>query len=339
MRLMLFEGLDLHEIYSLITGYLLFIFIFLVVLFFVFRVGLHIKFLEGLAIFFHKHKKRTKRVLLFLILLVLVGFVGMKYISYDLDSSTAISPPEKFMVIEIDDYWNINDSQIYFENQGYSMENYRSVSDIIDKYGFTATLGASPHIFIEDLRQTFDLADDPVMINYLLELQEKGYEVAMHGYSHCRNEYYCPKYEEVWFNVRQGRKEIEDLMGESPFTYLPPGNSWTTEQYENVKKAGFLMIANTHVPKLYYDEEVIITPRGYDPVYHWGWYSGDFRHAPYSEWIEVLEQEDFFILQLHCNTFDSQEKLDDLDNFLSYVKEMDIPVLTYREAYSFLSKD
>ena len=82
------------------------------------------------------------------------------------------------------------------------------------------------------------------MINYLKELKEKGYEITMHGYNHCRNQYYCPKYEEVFFNILDGKIELEKIFNEKMVTYLPPGNSWTTEQYENVKDLGFSVIAN-----------------------------------------------------------------------------------------------
>jgi len=43
-----------------------------------------------------------------------------------------------------------------------------------------------------------------------------------------------------------------------------------------------------------------------------------------------------FILQLHCNTFDSQQKLDDLDTFFAYVKKDGAKVMTYKEFYNYI---
>jgi hypothetical protein len=158
----------------------------------------------------------------------------------------------------------------------------------------------------------------------------------MHGYNHCRNVYYCPKYEEVWYNVDTGKKELESIFEVNLISYFPPGNQWTTEQYENVKKAGFKLIGNTHVPKAYLDGEIIITQKGYDPIYIYKWYSLDFRHTPYKEWIDEYEKTNLFILQLHQNTFDTQEKLDDLDNFLDYVKKDGAKVMTYEGFYNYI---
>jgi predicted deacetylase len=335
----MFEGLDLHEIYSLVLGWITYLILIALAILLFIKSGKSIKFQEKLLKFSKKNKSLLIHLSLAVFILSLVAFGIMSYMISGLDTSTRAVSPQKLVIIEIDDYWNLEDTGEYFDKYGYNMETFRAVSDIIDKHNFVATLGVSPHIFIEETRETFDLKDDPIMISYLKELQDGGYELAMHGYSHCRNKYYCPKYEEVYFNVMQGKTEIEQLFGRRLITYLPPGNQWTTEQYENVKDAGFKFIANTHVPVAYYDEDVIITPKGYDPIYHYDWYGLDFRHTDYVEWIDAYEESDFFILQLHCNTFDTQEKLDDLDNFLAHLKENNVKVTTYSEAYALLIKD
>lgn len=332
----MFEGLGLHEIYSLIARFFFIIAILGLLLYLFFKSGRHTIFLQSLVIFSRKNKHFLIHLALMIFIVAIVAFGLMSYMIYALDVSTKVTPPGKIVVIEIDDYWNLEDTGEYFGKYGYDMETFRAVSNILDKYEYTASLGVSPHIFVEEIKETFALEDDLVMVSYLLELQDKGYELAMHGYSHCRNRYYCPKYEEVYFNILKGKSELEEMFGTEFVTYLPPGNEWTTEQYENVKGAGFKFIANTHVPIAYYDEDVIITPKGYDPIYHYAWYEIDFRHTGYEEWISSYEKTDFFILQLHCNTFDSQEKLDDLDKFLAYLKKKDTKVVTYSEAYDLL---
>ena len=88
-----------------------------------------------------------------------------------------------------------------------------------------------------------------------------------------------------------------------------------------------------NIDKAYFDGDVIITPKGYDPIYHYDWYGLDFRHTSADEWIEAYENTNLFLLQLHANTFDSQEKLDDLDEFLGYVSESEGIVMTYKEFY------
>jgi hypothetical protein len=323
------------ESYYLLSYLIIALLVLLILIFILFRLG----FLRRITEFSEKHKKAIFILFLSLFIIIILLFGILRFAIYDLNRSTIVRIEEKILLIEIDDYWNIDETAPYFERYGYTMERYRSVSDVIDKYDFTATLGVTPYIFVEELRQNYPLGSDEDMVNYLLELHGKGYELAMHGYNHCRNVNYCPKYEEVWYNVFNGKLELERSLGVGVGTYFPPGNTWTTEQYENVRKAGFFIIGNTQVLEAYFDENVIITPRGYDPIYIYDWYTLDFRHAPYEEWVDEYENKSLFILQLHANTFDSQEKLGDLDRFLARVKQDDTKVMTYSEFYKYIMEE
>jgi predicted deacetylase len=335
----MFEGLDLNQVYSLIASYLMSLAFILFVLYLIFRFKLDLLFLKNLSRFFDRHRIAIRHSLIIVLIMSIVGFGIINYMNYELDQSTRVRVPEKLVIIEIDDYWNIRDTEPYYGDYGYTMENYYDVSNILDKYGYVATLGVAPYIFVDSIRKNFDLDEDGRMVNYLIELESKGYELAMHGYNHCLNPNYCPRYEEVYFNVNQGKEELEEIFGINFFTYLPPGNKWTTEQYNNVKSVDFKFIANTHVPIAYFDEDIIITPKGYDPVYHYDWHRKDFRHTSYEEWVSAYEKTEFFVLQLHCNTFDSQEKLDDLDMFLAYLYEDGAKVVTYKGAYELIFEE
>jgi len=330
--------LDPHQIYSLI-GNVLLVFFIISLLFFIFvRKNVHLKFLNKFYYYLYNNINKVRKFVLILSLVFVLGFFAMQYVIYDVDKSTKVEVDEKIVIMELDDYWNFEDAMPYLGSYGYTFERYRDVSDIIDKYGFVATLGVTPYIFIESKRINIPLIEDGEMISYLKELQSKGYELGMHGYNHCRNQNYCPQYEEVWYNVFNGKMELEEIFGTSFVSYFPPGNAWTTEQYENVKKAGFLLIGNTHVPHAYLDEGVIITNKGYDPIDVYDWYGKDFRYTSYNEWIEDYKRNNLFIIQLHANTFDSQEKLDDLDKFLKYVKDDGAKVMTYKEFYYYIKE-
>jgi predicted deacetylase len=331
------EELTISELYHSYSYALTILAIIIFCLAIVIRLKIHTRVAKEIHVFFKKNPKTLFWVFvgIFIVVLLMIGLVQYKI--NELDKSTRIEIDEKIVIIEIDDYWNIDETSIYFDRFGYNMETFRSVSDVIDKHEFVATLGLTPYIFVEELVENYDLEDDEEMMTYLKELDLKGYELAMHGYNHCRNNQFCPKYEEVWYNIFNGKIDLENLFnGQTFFTYFPPGNTWTTEQYENIKKAGFFVIGNTHVNRAYWDEGVIITPRGYDPIYHYGWYQQDFRHTPVNEWIDEYEKTNLFILQLHCNTFDSQEKLDDLDTFLKHVKDDGAKVMTYKDFYYYI---
>ena len=324
------------EIYNLISWVLLVLSIVFLILVIFIKTRLNINILKKLVDFSEKKKKLIFYTTLLIFILFLFSFIGMRYYLYILDQSTMVKIDEKIVLIELDDWWNFKDTQDYLGKYGYTFERFRSVTDIINKYDFTATMGVTPYIFIEELRQNFPLKDDQEMVDYIREMTERGYELGMHGYNHCRNEYYCPQYEEVWYNVDTGRIELQSIFGVGLVTYFPPGNQWTTVQYENVKKAGFKLIGNTHVPRAYFDDEVIITQKGYDPIYIYKWYARDFRHTSVEEWIDEYGKENLFILQLHQNTFDTQEKLDDLDKFLDYIKKDNAKVMTYKEFYNYM---
>jgi len=317
-------------------GYLFLILAILFLLFFILkRFGIFEKLKKNIKV-----KKKTSNIILIsLFTLFLLGFLVFFFMGVKLDNQTTVKVQEKILIIELDDWWNMQDTDEYLGSFGYNFERYREVTDIIDKYGFVATIGVTPYIFIEQTGENFPLSEDTEMISYIKEVSDKGYEIGMHGYNHCRNSFYCLEYEEVWYNIFQGKTEIQNLFGKSVYSYFPPGNAWTTEQYENVKKAGFVIIGNTHVPKAYFDEEVIITPRGYDPIYHYGWYQLDFRHTDYEDWVKAYDKENLFILQLHQNTFDSEKKLEDLDKFLKYVQEDGAKSMTYKEFYDYIKEE
>lgn len=332
----LYSGMDLSEFYNVLANVLINFAWVLFVLFLLLITGYVSKIFRGFSELVERYRKHISFVVLGLVVLTVFGFGFVKHTIVELDRDTTVVVDEKILIIEIDDYWNINETSDYFSPYGYTMERYRKVSDVIDKYGFTASLGLTPYIFVEEIRENFDLADDEEMVEYLKELDSKGYELAMHGYNHCRNANYCPKYEEIWYNIFIGKQDLEKLFGKSFVSYFPPGNYWTDEQYDNVKKAGFKVIGNTHVPKAYFDEDVIITSRAYDPIWYYGWYAKDFRHTSVDEWINAFDESNLLQLQLHANTFDSEEKLDDLDEFLRYVNESGAKVMTYRDFYQYV---
>jgi len=324
---------------SQIISKLGYLFLILAIIFLLILVLKRIDFFKKVKKIIKIKKKTTNIILLSLSAIFLLGFLIFFFMCVKLDNQTTVKVQEKILIIELDDWWNMQDTGEYLGDFGYTFERYREVTDIIDKYGFVATIGVTPYIFIEQTGENIPLSEDSEMIEYIKEVSNKGYEIGMHGYNHCRNSFYCPAYEEIWFNIFQGKREIENLFGKPIFSYFPPGNAWTTEQYENVKKAGFIIIGNTHVPKAYFDEKVIITPRGYDPIYHYGWYQLDFRHTDYEDWIKAYNKDNLFIIQLHQNTFDSNKKLDDLDKFLSYVKKDGAQSMTYKEFYDYIKKE
>jgi len=328
--------MTLSEFYNFLSYVIIVLIIISSLIFLFVKSKLNIKFFRKITEFSEKHQKDL--VVFFLLLLIgfIMAFGVIKFVIGNLDKSTTVVVDEKIVIIELDDWWNFKDTKDYHTRYGYTFERFKSVTDIINKYDFVATMGVTPYIFLEEVRQNFALRDDSEMIDYINEMVEEGYEIGMHGYNHCRNAYYCPQYEEVWYNVDTGKKELESIFGINLISYFPPGNEWTTEQYENVKKAGFKLIGNTHVPKAYFDEDVIITQKGYDPIYVYKWYALDFRHTSYDEWIDEYENTNLFILQLHQNTFDTQEKLDDLDKFLSYVEQDKTNVMTYKEFYDYI---
>ncbi len=326
----------LSEFYNLLSNVIMALVVISALIFFFVKFKLNIRFFRKITKFSENHQKGLVIFSLVLLIGFIMAFGIIKFVIYDLDKSTTVVVDEKIVIIELDDWWNFKDTKNYHTRYGYTFERFRSVTDIIDKYDFTATMGVTPHIFLEEIRENIPLENDPEMIDYINEMLDNGYEIGMHGYNHCRHAYYCPQYEEVWYNVDTGKRELESIFGINLISYFPPGNQWTTEQYENVKKAGFKLIGNTHVPKAYFDEDVIITQKGYDPIYVYKWYALDFRHTSYDEWIDEYEDTNLFILQLHQNTFDTQEKLDDLDKFFAHIKQDGAKVMTYKEFYNYI---
>ena len=146
------------ELYNLISDILIILIIIFVVIFILVKSRANIRFFRKLTIFSEKHQKGIKIITLTILIIIILLFGILRYMINDLDESTKVKVEEKILIIEIDDYWNIDEALQYFERYGYTLERYRSVSNIIDKYGFTATLGVTPFIFVEDIRENFPLS-------------------------------------------------------------------------------------------------------------------------------------------------------------------------------------
>jgi len=309
--------------------------VFLAVLFIGLVVILYIpKYTGGLKKSYDKCAKNRKKIARTLFLVVVGVEIILFLIIYQIDAETQVKPPEKLVIIEIDDFWNLQGG--YFERYGYSMDNYEAVIGPIEEHNFSTTLAVSPYIFLEDNQDILALRDDAEMVEYLKQKKEIGHEIAMHGYAHCQNKTYCPEYEENYLNILQGKREIDTIFEQDTVTYLPPGNFWKDPKYYNVIDAGFMITGNTHVDKPYWDGDILITQRGYDVVKRWDWCGAEYEHNDYEDWVRAYQESDFFIIQLHCNTFDSEEKLDDLNRFLDFLEEENVKVVTYKEVYDIL---
>ncbi|MFH1785843.1 MAG: DUF2334 domain-containing protein [Candidatus Micrarchaeota archaeon] len=271
--------------------------------------------------------KKDIKILIIAFVIIQLLLIGTLF---QIDSETKAAITKKIVIIEIHDFWNLHNNS--FKNYGYSIDRFEYILSIIEKYNYSATLGVSPYIFIEDEQKILALRDDKELVDYLISKKGEGHEIAMHGYAHCRNQEYCPSFEENYLNIFQGKNELDTTFNQKTFTYLPPGNFWDASQYENVKKNGFKVIGNTNAPNPYWDEDVLITPRGYDVVESWDWYSRIFTHTDYTEWIEKYENSELFILQLHSNTFDGTD-LEQLESFMKYLYENNATVVTHQEAY------
>ncbi len=270
-----------------------------------------------------------------ILLLVILGALTIQWANAQwLDAHTRANAPFKITIIEIDDYWNIQDGS--FAPYGYTYERYEKVLRLIESHGYRATLGAVPRIFNEEKRTQNILAEDVAMTRFLQAAKEAEHEIAQHGFTHCRNVELCNGVEENYENIAKGKKELEAIFGPIR-TYLPPGNSWNNTQYYNAKVLGFDTVGNTHVPRPYFDGGTLITHRGFDVVSRWEWYNRRFDHHPLEKWIKSYENEpQVFILQLHSNTFDTEEKRADLGGFLDYLNAQNATVLTYRQVYRIL---
>lgn len=244
------------------------------------------------------------------------------------------SGKEKHVIIRIDDIWCLENNSL--QEYGYTFDGLERIYNIIDNYDFKGVISITPFIYDEKIGNAHPLENDAQVLEFIEKVKNRKWEIAQHGYSHCGEYPHCYNYHENITTIETGKLYLENLLHTNIQTYVSPQGLWRKGILSSVKEVDFKVATVDSSAFIGWDNDLLITPKSFDVVDRWGWFPKNFPFKNYDEWIKEFKNRDIFILVLHYNTFDSEEKFKMLDNFLSHVNKSQAKVVTYRDLYKTL---
>ena len=70
---------------------------------------------KKLANYSEKNSRKIKKTTLWILIIFVLVFVYLQYAIYNLDVTTSVTVNEKIVIIELDDYWNFQNTSYFFE--------------------------------------------------------------------------------------------------------------------------------------------------------------------------------------------------------------------------------
>lgn len=145
-------------------------------------------------------------------------------------------------VIRVDD--------ILSRNMTYQPRSIVPFQAVVEQRGGRITWGVMPHRFLETANQ------DGVLEEELRESAQKGHEISQHGYIHICKECGQSSHEMsctvrgITFNIQeqseliqQGLTLLEERIGVTPTSFIPPGHVANAVTYSALKEKGFPYIS------------------------------------------------------------------------------------------------
>lgn len=226
------------------------------------------------------------------------GLVDLKPTGLTKDAATG-SPPEIW--IEIHDI-----------GANYDLEEFQKVIETLERHPDTYTKLVL--MVIPNYHEEYPFNNDPEFVTYLNELEDRGYVLGVHGYTHIGEE----------FNV--SGKEAADIiqMADNEFAnngfgrstvFLPPRWKYTPESLE---------VAIDRFDEFYADNGIYINGTFIrHPVHEYTSDSMDFAYE--DEMLKAKKDyknsDEVFRLSMHLAFASSEKHLRLLDEFLNWTKE------------------
>lgn len=200
-------------------------------------------------------------------------------------------------------------------SSGYPVEYHKEILTTLEKYNFTCTFFVIPYHGKWDL-----LTDSPEHINFLHTAEYLGHEIALHGYTHCENEFVCaPEKQEEYL------KKGLTIMEEAQFTvkgFRAPCLQTTSETLNILQKYNFVYDSSEFgMGEINMDGPIPQIPSGHE--YTWYIQSEDLEEKLYTaqkEFDTAVKDKGLFTMVLHVKAVNEGAGMQFLDKFLSYVK-------------------
>ncbi|MBU7018764.1 MAG: DUF2334 domain-containing protein [Theionarchaea archaeon] len=203
---------------------------------------------------------------------------------------------------------------------GYPHQYLDEIEDILNRYGVRITFFVIPYHGEWDL-----LTDYPSFVDTLNRAEEKGHEIALHGYAHYEDEFVCSPEEQV-----QALENALSIMEEAGFTvkgFRAPCFKATPQTAGILKEYNFLYDSSTFGESGDVSFEGVLPeiPSGYE----YSWYiTGEdlpeMLDQAKMDFETQYSKESIFSLVIHMKAVNEGEGMQFLEDFLLYVNEREV---------------
>ena len=181
-------------------------------------------------------------------------------------------------------------------------EQWGKAKQLMDEKGVVALLGVIPDCKDPDLMIEVSRSD---FWEYIRELQDAGYTIAMHGYQHLFelkanglvtknkiSEFAGLPYDLQLYKIREGKKIMEE-HGLHPIVFFAPAHSYDRNTIKALKENGFRYISDGLSQSPYRMDGIVLLPCGVKNIFHLNkkeMYETEVFHA--HEWIKEEKKAD-----------------------------------------------
>jgi len=238
--------------------------------------------------------EKRKQTTIILVSLVITSFIFFGLIKHKINSAGVV-------IITVDDI-----------SPAYSLEKHKKLFSVLNKYNVPATLFVIPNF-----QGKYPVTQNQGWIDLVKKQQDKGWEIAQHGWEHTDHEFGLLGYHQAEEKLLNGKKILEQVFG--PFCGFRPPH-WA-ENYE-VKKAlkdfGYCYDANVYAIPFEHGGKTI------------SWTTEFISTEAEYELLTKVGKP--FIIVLHVQEMNSQG-YKYLEEFLSFAQKRKATFKTYRDVY------
>lgn len=244
--------------------------------------------------------KKTLLPGLILFIFLSLFFLLNKTLIYHKTSTNSLTST-RTVVITIDDVSPI-----------YSLDKHEKLFSIIDKHNAIATLFVIP-----DYLGQYPVTQNNAWIEIIKKQQERGYEIAQHGYKHTNNEFGLLNYDQAKEKLLLGKSILEGVFG-SICGFRPPNWAENYEVKKALKDLGYCYDADAYALKFEHGWKTNL------------WITEFLKTDLEYEIVSKINKP--FVIVLHVESM-NEEGYKYLDEFLTFAEKHGAVFKTYYDAY------
>lgn len=231
----------------------------------------------------------------------------------------------------------------------FAFDHLVEVNNIFTEEAVPVTLGVIP------FAGNHTLTEDPTLVDYLKNLKTihpNFFEIALHGYNHQLlsdfyggSEFGDLEYPTQLGRIYLGKELLKETLDVDPVTFIPPFDTYDNNTARALKELDLKVVSGgAWFTELYYNrtnpfimQEVLHVPASQAFIKNWKnhtFYTLNFLKTRFDEFYE---KRLIYLQTIHFFTFTSQEKLDQLEAFINFIKNHEkVKFMTIRgfaEAY------